>query len=72
MNGERILTFSADRLEPWLTIAPDGSMRVGAGLSEDEATRRVAEMLARNYSQLYRDQAEEISRLREALARARP
>ena len=62
------LTFNGGNSEPWLTISQDGVMKIGAGLSEDEATRRVAELLASHYSQLHREQAAEIERLKGLLA----
>lgn len=62
------LTFNDGDTKVWLTISPEGVMAVGAGLSEDEATQRVAHMLAQNYSALHRDQADRIATLEAALA----
>lgn len=62
------LTFYGGDTRTWLTISCDGLMTIGPGLSEDEATQRVAKMLAENYSQLHKAQADEIQRLRAALS----
>lgn len=64
------LTFYGGDTRVWLTISQDGVMTVGPGLSEDEAARRVAHMLAQHYSALHREQAEEIARLKAALEKA--
>ncbi len=68
------ITFYGGDTLVWLTISPDGVIAVGPGLSDDEATQRVANMLAERYSQLHRDQASalastqaEILRLKAAL-----
>lgn len=61
------LTFYGGDNRVWLTISADGFITVGSGLSEDEATQRVAAMLAEAYSALHKQQAEEIERLRTAL-----
>ena len=57
------LTFYGGDTKVWLTISSDGVMTVGPDLSEEEATQRVAKMLAERYSALHKQQAEEIARL---------
>ncbi|WP_192258636.1 hypothetical protein [Mesorhizobium caraganae] len=66
------LTFHGGDTKVWLTISADGVMTVGPGLFEDEATQRVAALLAHNYSALHRDQAVEIARLKAELAATPP
>lgn len=52
----------------FFTMLADGTIELGEGLSADEATQRVAALLAKNYSALHQQQADEIARLNEIIA----
>ena len=43
------LVFTRPDSQPLLTLTPDGKLIIGPGLSEDEATQRVAAMLKEKF-----------------------
>ncbi len=65
--GETNYSFSMDVNKAWLTINPDGTIELGEDLSADEATQKVAKMLAENYSNLHSDLQEKNFKLQEVL-----
>lgn len=44
------IVFYNNQTKPYLTITRDGRMLIGEGLSTEEATRAVAEMLVKEYA----------------------